>query len=59
VAATGNATAKTFLEGDGRWGALSARAFTGLERILAKGGLVKGSLPAPSDLFTNALLPKR
>jgi ABC-type nitrate/sulfonate/bicarbonate transport system substrate-binding protein len=58
VAATGNATAKTFLESDGRWGALSARAFTGLERILAKGGLVKGTLPAPSDLFTNALLPK-
>jgi ABC-type nitrate/sulfonate/bicarbonate transport system substrate-binding protein len=58
VTATGNATAKTFLDGDGRWGALSPGAFTGLERILAKGGLVKGTLPAPSELFTNALLPK-
>jgi ABC-type nitrate/sulfonate/bicarbonate transport system substrate-binding protein len=58
VTATGNATAKTFLGGDGRWGLLSPSAFTGLERILAKGGLVKGTLPAPSELFTNALLPK-
>jgi ABC-type nitrate/sulfonate/bicarbonate transport system substrate-binding protein len=59
VTATGNATAKTFLDGNGRWGPLSPGAFTGLERILAKGGLVKGTLPAASDLFTNALLPKR
>jgi ABC-type nitrate/sulfonate/bicarbonate transport system substrate-binding protein len=59
VTATGDATAKTFLDGDGRWGPLSAGAFTGLEQILAKGGLVKGTLPAASDLFTNALLPKR
>jgi ABC-type nitrate/sulfonate/bicarbonate transport system substrate-binding protein len=59
VTATGNATATTFLDGDDRWGPLSAGAFTGLEQILAKGGLVKGTLPAASDLFTNALLPKR
>ena len=37
---------------------LSASDFTGLEKILAGGGLVKGALPKPSDLFTNALLPK-
>jgi ABC-type nitrate/sulfonate/bicarbonate transport system substrate-binding protein len=59
VAATGNATAKTFVNASGQWGPLSAGAFTGLEKILAKGGLVKGTLPAPRDLFTNALLPKR
>jgi len=57
VSATGNATAKTFVDGSGRWGPLSASAFTGLEKILAQGGLVKGALPAPRELFTNALLP--
>jgi ABC-type nitrate/sulfonate/bicarbonate transport system substrate-binding protein len=59
VTATGNATAKTFVNASGHWGPLSASAFAGLEKILAKGGLVKGTLPAPADLFTNALLPKR
>jgi ABC-type nitrate/sulfonate/bicarbonate transport system substrate-binding protein len=59
VTATGNATAKTFVNASGKWGPLSASAFTGLEKILAQGGLVKGTLPAPGDLFTNALLPKR
>ena len=57
VVATGNATAKTFLDAAGRWGPLSTRDFAGLEAILAKGGVVKGPLPAPHDLFTNALLP--
>ena len=59
VTATGNATAKTFVNAAGRWGPLSASGFAALERLLAKGGLVKGTLPAPADLFTNALLPKR
>ena len=59
VSATGNATAKTFVNAAGRWGPLSASAFAGLEKILAQGGLVKGALPAPNELFTNALLPKQ
>jgi ABC-type nitrate/sulfonate/bicarbonate transport system substrate-binding protein len=59
VTATGNATAKTFVDRSGRWGTLHASAFAALEQILAKGGLVKGRLPAPADLFTNALLPSR
>jgi ABC-type nitrate/sulfonate/bicarbonate transport system substrate-binding protein len=58
VAATGNATAKTFLNGAGRWGPLSASAFSALAKLLAQGGLVKGAQPAPGDLFTNALLPR-
>jgi ABC-type nitrate/sulfonate/bicarbonate transport system substrate-binding protein len=59
VTATGNATAPTFVNAAGRWGPLSASDFTGLERILARGGLIKGKLPAPRDLFTNSLLPGR
>ncbi len=58
VTATGDATAKTFLDADGRWGVLSAGSFTGLERLLAGGGLVKGHLPRADELFTNALLPQ-
>ncbi len=58
VTATGNATAKTFLDSAGRWGTLSASDFTGLQRILVRGGVVKGTPPKPADLFTNALLPK-
>ena len=42
VVATGNATAKTFVDAAGRWGPLSTRDFAGLEAILAKGGVVKG-----------------
>jgi ABC-type nitrate/sulfonate/bicarbonate transport system substrate-binding protein len=57
VTATGNATAPTFVNAAGRWGPLSTQDFAGLEKILAKGGVVKGPLPAPRDLFTNALLP--
>jgi ABC-type nitrate/sulfonate/bicarbonate transport system substrate-binding protein len=57
VTATGNATAPTFVDGAGRWGPMSASDFTGLEKILAGGGLVKGALPTPGELFTNALLP--
>jgi ABC-type nitrate/sulfonate/bicarbonate transport system substrate-binding protein len=58
VTATGNATAKTFLDSSGRWGPMSSADFAGLEKILVNGGVVKGTPPAPSDLFTNALLPK-
>jgi ABC-type nitrate/sulfonate/bicarbonate transport system substrate-binding protein len=58
VTATGNATAPTFVNAAGRWGPLTAGDFTGLEKILAVGGLLKGNVPAPSDLFTNSLLPR-
>jgi ABC-type nitrate/sulfonate/bicarbonate transport system substrate-binding protein len=58
VTATGNATAPTFVDATGRWGPLSTSDFAGLEKILAGGGLIKGKLPPPRDLFTNSLLPK-
>jgi len=57
VAATGNATAKTFLGSSGKWGSMSDADFAGLEHILATGGLISGTLPAPADLYTNSLLP--
>jgi ABC-type nitrate/sulfonate/bicarbonate transport system substrate-binding protein len=57
VTATGNATAKMLLDSSGRWGPLSDADFSGLEHILATGGLVKGTLPAAGELYTNSLLP--
>jgi ABC-type nitrate/sulfonate/bicarbonate transport system substrate-binding protein len=57
VTATGNATAPTFVNGAGHWGPMTASDFTGLQRILVKGGVVSGTPPKPGDLFTNALLP--
>jgi NitT/TauT family transport system substrate-binding protein len=57
VVATGNATAKAFVTSSGAWGYLSNADFSGLEKILAGGAVIK-TIPAPSDLYTNALLPK-
>jgi ABC-type nitrate/sulfonate/bicarbonate transport system substrate-binding protein len=57
VVATGNATAKMFLGSSGKWGPMSDPDFAGLEHILATGGLISGTLPAPADLYTNSLLP--
>jgi ABC-type nitrate/sulfonate/bicarbonate transport system substrate-binding protein len=57
ITATGNATAPTFLDKQGVWGPLDDQAFSGLETILAHGGLLKGPLPPVSDLYTNSLLP--
>lgn len=57
VTATGNATAPTFLDKQGVWGPLNDEDFSGLESILSSGGLIKGALPAVSDLYTNSLLP--
>jgi len=57
VRATGNATAPRFLDGSGRWGPMSDADFAGLEHILATGGLISGTLPPPTDLYTNSLLP--
>jgi ABC-type nitrate/sulfonate/bicarbonate transport system substrate-binding protein len=54
---TGNATAPSFLDQGGVWGPLQGSAFSGLEKILASGGLIKGTPPPPGDFYTNALLP--
>jgi ABC-type nitrate/sulfonate/bicarbonate transport system substrate-binding protein len=58
VTATGNATARTFLTPSGAWGPTRDADFAGLTRILVDGGLIKAAdAPAPSDDFTNSLLP--
>lgn len=57
VKATGDATAKTFLDPSGRWGPLVDTDFSGLATILGDAGLLKGPAPRPADLYTNALLP--
>lgn len=57
VVATGNATAKNFLDAAGHWGPLQDADFAGLAAILKQGGVVKGQVPPPSDLYTNSLLP--
>ncbi len=57
VQKTGNATAPTFLDGAGVWGPLKGSAFSGLEKILVSGGLIKGTPPPAGDFYTNSLLP--
>lgn len=57
VQATGDQVAKQFLDTNGTWGALQDDDFTGLGKILEDGGVVKGAVPAPSDLYTDELLP--
>ncbi|HEY1778736.1 MAG TPA: ABC transporter substrate-binding protein [Solirubrobacteraceae bacterium] len=54
--ATGNATAPHFLDKAGSWGPETDADYVGLERILAKGHLIKSS-PSAGALYTNALLP--
>lgn len=59
IAATGNATAPTFLGKPGQWGRLSDASFTGITDLMARSGLFKGKTPPPaSDDYTNGLLPK-
>jgi ABC-type nitrate/sulfonate/bicarbonate transport system substrate-binding protein len=58
VVATGNATAKAFVDSSGTWGRLSSSDFTGLAKILERGGVIK-TVPPASTLYTNALLPGR
>jgi ABC-type nitrate/sulfonate/bicarbonate transport system substrate-binding protein len=59
IAATGNATAPTFLTKSGQWGTLYNSSFAGITRIMAQGGLFKGETPPPaSDDYTNSLLPQ-
>jgi ABC-type nitrate/sulfonate/bicarbonate transport system substrate-binding protein len=58
VTATGNATAPTFLTGNGSWGEMDGADFAGITQILVDGGLIKASAaPAPSTDYTDALLP--
>lgn len=57
VSATGKQVAKQFLDESGAWGPLQETDFVGLGEILKKGGIIKGDVPAPSDLYTNELLP--
>jgi ABC-type nitrate/sulfonate/bicarbonate transport system substrate-binding protein len=57
VHATGAAVAKQFLDDSGHWGPLQDEDFVGLGQILKDGGVVKGAVPPPADLYTNSLLP--
>ena len=57
VERTGAEVAKQFLDESGAWGPLEDTDFVGLGKILKDGGIVKGEVPAPSDLYTNELLP--
>jgi ABC-type nitrate/sulfonate/bicarbonate transport system substrate-binding protein len=57
VERTTAATAPMFLDASGAWGRLQDEDFTGLAAILTEGGIVE-SPPAPSDLYTNELLPE-
>lgn len=56
VVATGNATAPHFLDAAGSWGPETDADYSGLEKILASGHVIKSSPPL-SELYTNALLP--
>lgn len=57
VEKTGAAVSKQFLDDSGAWGPLEDTDFVGLGKILKDGGIVKGEVPAASDLYTNELLP--
>ena len=39
------------------WGPLADADFSGLGAILEQGGVIKGTPPAPSELYTDSLLP--
>lgn len=58
VRRTADATAPQFVDAGGRWGALSDADFAGLTQILEDGGIVGDTAPAPTELYTNALLPQ-
>lgn len=58
VDATAVPTAKSFLDPSGKWGPLVDTDFSGVAKILGDAGLIKGTPPAPADVYTNALLPK-
>jgi len=56
--ATSRVAAKQFLDPQtGTWGPMSDTDFSGLGEILRQGGVIKGAPPAPSELYTDSLLP--
>ncbi len=58
VAATGAATARTFVGADGSWGRLGPADFAGITRLLVSGGLIRASAAPPASAdYTDALLP--
>jgi ABC-type nitrate/sulfonate/bicarbonate transport system substrate-binding protein len=58
VAATGKATAPTFVDSAGVWGRMDDADFAGLTSILVDGGLIpRAEAPTPAEDFTDALLP--
>lgn len=58
--ATSRITAKQFLDPQtGTWGPMSDADFTGLGSILRNGGAIDDVPPAPSELYTDELLPEQ
>lgn len=58
VAATGKATAPTFVAADGSWGHLDDADFAGITRLLVHGGLIAASKAPPASAdYTDSLLP--
>ncbi|MFM9126097.1 MAG: ABC transporter substrate-binding protein [Solirubrobacterales bacterium] len=56
--ATSRVASKQFLDPQtGTWGPLSDSDFSGLGAILKQGGVIKGAPPAPSEVYTDSLLP--
>lgn len=56
--ATSRVASKQFLDPQtGTWGPLADTDFSGLGTILEQGGVIKGTPPAPSELYTDSLLP--
>jgi ABC-type nitrate/sulfonate/bicarbonate transport system substrate-binding protein len=56
--ATSRVASRQFLDPQtGTWGPLADTDFSGLGAILEQGGVIKGTPPAPSELYTDSLLP--
>lgn len=56
--ATSRVASKQFLDPQtGTWGPLADTDFSGLGTILEQGGVINGTPPAPSELYTDSLLP--
>ena len=58
--ATSQAAAKQFLDpATGTWGPMNDADFSGLAAILKQGGVIKGTPPPPSEIYTDSLLPSQ
>ena len=58
--ATSRVASRQFLDPQtGTWGPMADTDFSGLGAILRQGGVVKGTPPPPSELYTDSLLPGR